>query len=255
PHSPVDAIELADREAPWLLFVDEYGLGSLMASRLEHMGRDVIRVALGEEFGERGDGAFTINPRQSADYQALLQSLQARKKLPRKIVHLWGVARDVEPEQALNHGFHSLLLLAQAIGAEKITDQLQIEIVTNNMQEVVGGEALYPEKAAAIGACRAISQEYPNIACRSIDLALPDSALPDSGLPVSALPVSEGWPNERLIDQLISEVAASPKQSEIVVAYRGHHRWSQTFEPMPLPGSTERSLRLRPGGVYLITGG
>ncbi|MBO0798560.1 MAG: acyltransferase domain-containing protein, partial [Blastocatellia bacterium] len=244
PHSPIESIELANRETPWLFFVDECGLGSQMARRLEQMGEDVIRVSMGEEFGER-ECAYTINPRQSSDYQALLQSLRVRKTLPRKIVHLWGVAQDMEPERELNNGFYSLLLLAQAIGAEKITDQLQIDVITNNMQEVVGGEALYPEKAAAIGACRAISQEYPKIACRSIDIALSGSALPDS----------ERWLSERLVDQLISEVAAEVKSSEIVVAYRGHHRWSQIFEPMPLRGSTERSLRLRPGGVYLITGG
>jgi non-ribosomal peptide synthase protein (TIGR01720 family) len=245
PHSPVEAIEMADREAPWLLFVDECGLGNQMTRRLEQLGQDVICVEMGKEFSEGGDGAYMINPRQGADYQGLLQALHARKKLPRKIVHLWGIAQDVEPERALNHGFHSLLLLAQAIGAEKITDQLQIEIVTNNMQEVVGGETLYPEKAAAIGACRAISQEYQNIACRSIDIALPGSALTDNG----------GWPKERLVDQLISEVAAGPKPSEIVIAYRGHHRWSQTFEPMSLRGSAERWMRLQTGGVYLITGG
>jgi non-ribosomal peptide synthase protein (TIGR01720 family) len=237
PPLPVESAELTNR---WLLFVDECRLGDRMAHRLEEMSQDVIHVAKGEEFGERGDGAYTINPRKGADYQALLQSLQARGKLPKKIVHLWGVTQEVEPERALNHGFYSLLLLARAIGAEKITDQLQIEIVANNAQEVVGGEALYPEKAATIGACRAISQEYPNIACRSIDLAISDS---------------EGWPNERLVDQLIAEFSASPKPSEIVIAYRGRHRWAQTFEPMPLRASTGRALRLRPGGVYLITGG
>ncbi|MGE0127971.1 MAG: SDR family NAD(P)-dependent oxidoreductase [Blastocatellales bacterium] len=243
PPSPVEPVEMVEMVEPptcWLLFVDECGLGDQMARRLEELGRDVIRVAIGEAFGERGDGAYTINPRQGADYQALLQSLQSRKTFPGKIIHLWSVAQDVEPERELNHGFHSLLLLAQAIGAEKISDQIRIEVVTNNMQEVVGGEALYPEKAAAIGACHAISQEYPNIACRSIDLDKPNS---------------ESLPSERLIDQLISEFNTSPKPSEIVIAYRGHHRWAQTFEPMPLRRSTERSLRLRPGGVYLITGG
>lgn len=237
--APPSPVEPAQPPTCWLLFVDECGLGDQLARRLKEMGRDVISAAIGEEFGER-DGAYTINPRRGADYQALLQSLQSRNQLPGKIVHLWGVAQDAEPEQALSRGFHSLLLLAQAIGAEKVTDQLQIEIVTNNMQEVIGGEALYPEKAAAIGACRAISQEYPNIACRSVDLALPDSG---------------SWPDERLIDKLISEFNTSPKPSEIVIAYRGHHRWTQTFEPMPLRASTDRSLRLRPGGVYLITGG
>ncbi|MCI0396600.1 MAG: SDR family NAD(P)-dependent oxidoreductase, partial [Chloroflexi bacterium] len=39
-----------------------------------------------------------------------------------------------------------------------------------------------------------------------------------------------------------------------VVAYRGHHRWLQTFEPIQ-SGPEHKQPGLRRGGVYLITGG
>jgi phthiocerol/phenolphthiocerol synthesis type-I polyketide synthase E len=245
PIEPTDRLadrsaDLMDQPSHWLLFVDECGLGEQIAGRLKETGQDIILVAFGEGFAERGDGTYTVNPRRGENYQALLQALKAQNKSPEKIVHLWSVTREVEPERALDLGFYSLLCLAQALGTEKIADQLQIEVVTNNVHEVFGGEVLYPEKAAAIGACRAISQEYPNISCRNIDLAIPNSGI---------------WPNEKLIDQLIAEFVTNQKPSDTVIAYRSHHRWAQTFEPMPLLNRNGHSLRLRTDGVYLITGG
>ena len=40
-----------------------------------------------------------------------------------------------------------------------------------------------------------------------------------------------------------------------MVAYRGKHRWVQTFEQIKLNGTADQAPRLREGGVYLITGG
>ncbi len=255
PALPLEPVDLKDQSSLWLLFIDECGLGAQLAERLEQMGQDVISVAVGETFGECGDGAYKIHPRQVEDYQALLQALKARNKTPGTIVHLWGVTSEIGPERTLDLGFYSLLCLAQALGSANINDPIRIEVATTNMQEVVGGEVLYPEKAAVIGACRAISQEYSNINCRSIDLELPKSASwPDVKLPDEILP-DEKLPDEKLINHLIAECIANPKPSETVIAYRGHYRWVQTFEPMPLPDQNGRSPRLRSDGVYLITGG
>ena len=53
-----------------------------------------------------------------------------------------------------------------------------------------------------------------------------------------------------MVDRLIAELAGdSPEQ---VVAYRGRHRWVQTFEEARLTGGEPK---LREQGVYLITGG
>jgi len=53
--------------------------------------------------------------------------------------------------------------------------------------------------------------------------------------------------------QLVQE-AASPS-SEAVVAYRGRHRWIQTFEAAPTASKPGVPKLLKEGGVYLITGG
>jgi NADP-dependent 3-hydroxy acid dehydrogenase YdfG/acyl carrier protein len=59
---------------------------------------------------------------------------------------------------------------------------------------------------------------------------------------------------ERLAQNLIGEFAALP--SEDVIAYRGRHRWLQTFEPLRVDGAVVEELptRLRERGVYLLTG-
>jgi NAD(P)-dependent dehydrogenase (short-subunit alcohol dehydrogenase family)/acyl carrier protein len=105
------------------------------------------------------------------------------------------------------------------------------------MQEVTGEESLWPEKATALGPCKVIPLEYPFIKCRSLDIELPASG---KGL------------EERLAENLIAEFNAAP--TELVIAYRGRHRWVQDFEPLPLSASGKIE-RLRERAVVLLTGG
>src|SRR5205085_9172569 len=61
--------------------------------------------------------------------------------------------------------------------------------------------------------------------------------------------------DDRLADDAISRIVSefpNPTNNN-VVAYRGRYRWERDFEPVKLP-KAERG-RLRPGGVYVITGG
>ena len=242
---PFEPEALADQQARWLVFGDEGGLGLQMAERLEGQGQDVIYVTAGQRFERVGDHAYTINPRERDDYDALIQALRAQDKVPETIVHLWSVTPDgpapsgIESvEEAQERGFYSLLFLAQALGKYNVTVPLQIGVVSTNLQEVTGDEVLCPEKATVLGLCKVIPQEYPNITCRSIDILLPDPGTPQ---------------RERLIDRLIAEFVLQPP--DLTVAYRGSHRWVQTFETLRWDGVGEGPTRLRKGGVYLITGG
>ena len=100
--------------------------------------------------------------------------------------------------------------------------------------------------ATVLGPCGVIPREYPNIKCFNIDL--PDSQ------PFESLP--DEW-----LARIISEYAEEPASR--VIAYRGKYRWERHFEPVklnePLPSRAPSEApvisRLRPGGVYLITGG
>jgi iturin family lipopeptide synthetase A len=240
----------------WLVFMDDYGIGERLVEQLQKqtgklLPSPLITVKIGPGYSvksEAGYVEYTINPRQQAEYETLFKNLRPGA-VPGRIVHLWGVSSDrdrpegtqlecIEKEQEL--GFYSLLYLAQALGQKgAYTGQIDIHVVTTDMQEVTGAEKLHPGKATVLGPCRVIPQEYPGISCKSIDLTA--TQLRD----------------EAFIPQLLGEITHPREDIFPEVAYRGNRRWVKSFEPLhldELPTSSDPS-RLRSGGVYWIIGG
>lgn len=215
-----------------LIFCDESGAGETLAQRLRQSGEDVVVVHAGDQLERTSDRAYTLNPASKKDYDALVNELVTRGLTFTRVIHLWSLDDAESFERAQQTGLYSLLFLTQALADRSLTNSLQFVVVTNGVQEVNGDEALRPDRATVLGACKVIPQEYPEIICRSID-------------------VTRGAP--QLVDQLANEL--TNKGVERVVAYRGRHRWVQSFEPLRLEqGITAQSL-LEEGGVYLITGG
>ncbi|MDZ8136604.1 MAG: beta-ketoacyl synthase N-terminal-like domain-containing protein [Nostoc sp. DedQUE04] len=241
----VENTELSKQKLCWLVFVDKCEVGSLLVKRLQQQGQDVITVSLGEQFTKLCDRSYCINPQQKDDYEALFQVLRSQDLMPQMIAHLWVITPNNQTSSGIESlatsqavSFYSLLFLSQALGQQSITDALQILVVTNNIHDVTGEENPCPEKATVLGPCKVIPQEYPNMTCRNIDIVIPESVISQQ---------------EKLIDQLIAEFTTKPTDS--VVAYRKHHRWVQTFEPVSLEEASPGTARLQQGGVYLITGG
>jgi acyl transferase domain-containing protein len=238
--------ELASEQLCWLVFMDECNVGAQVARRLLQAGQTVLIVKAGQQFTKQGEHEYTISPAESGDYRTLFEELRATGKLPERILHFWSVTPDaythVDGEgfrQAQDKGFYSLLFLAQALGAqERLADHLQIEVISNQVQNVTGDEATSAGKATALAPCIVIPQEYPNITCRHTDIIIPKF---------------ENGTGTRVIEQLLTEFMA--ETSDTFVAYRGGHRWVQTFEEVRLENAAEKRTRLRKRGVYLITGG
>lgn len=232
----------------WLVFVDEYGLGAQIVKQLELEGHDVITVKVGEQFSstseslqeQLGKSTYTINPQQGDDYNTLLKELRAQDVTPKRIIHLWSVTHSEHPDfnTAQERGFHSLLFLAQALGKQNFTDELQLSVISNNMQAVTGVENVCPKKATVLGLVKVIPQEYSNIKCRSIDVVIPSPG---------------GWQEEKFVEHLLEELKANSPDSAI--AYRGLERWVETYEPVQLDTSVIETPILREKGIYLITGG
>ncbi|WP_375491450.1 SDR family NAD(P)-dependent oxidoreductase [uncultured Nostoc sp.] len=242
PPLPVALPELTQQRR-WLLFVDECGVGELLAQRLQTGGQQVICVYAGNSFGKVATGHYTLNPMQQADYDSLLKELQTAAMLPQQIVHLWSITapltQNAEATQVAKQAdrfFYELLFLAQALGQQNLGEKLQMAVVSNNLQNVTGLEVPCLEKAVVLGPCRVIPHEFSNINCRSIDIILPQLAH-----------------KEQLSNQILAELLQ--ESAENVVAYRGNQRWVQTFETVPLADQGKAVSRLRQGGVYLITGG
>jgi amino acid adenylation domain-containing protein len=236
--------ESAER-GPWLVFADATGLGARITERLEQGGREVITVGGGERFGRDEGGRYTINVARQEDYESLLLELKSRGKTPGAVLHALCVTAPGQgggggefSERVLDESFYSLTFLAQALGRHNVDEEVSITVLSNGVQCVTGDERLTPEKATALGPCRVIPLEYPNLTCRSIDVVLPAAG---------------GRQEERLVEQVVNELTSDSR--EAVVAYRDGRRWAQAFEPVRLGARPGGTAPLKEEGVYLITGG
>ncbi|MGH7468365.1 MAG: SDR family NAD(P)-dependent oxidoreductase [Longimicrobiales bacterium] len=227
-----------------LVLRDSSAFHGQLTARLRGLGFALTEVEAGDQFARIGDERFVINARVAADYETLLDALAQSGALPRHILHLWNVTPEpkrpgleVGAPDAQMASFYSLLYLAQAMGRADLSDPLDLLVVSNNMQSVAGETWLAPIKALAIGPCRVIGQEFPNVTCRSIDVVVPPAG---------------GRQERRLIEQLTTELSTGAS-ADTIIALRGPDRWVQSFEPAPLaPAATSP---LRDGGTYVITGG
>ncbi|HEV7508319.1 MAG TPA: SDR family NAD(P)-dependent oxidoreductase [Thermoanaerobaculia bacterium] len=238
------------QEGLCLLFLDELGLGRALADRLARRGEAVATVTPGERFAVQGEGAYTIDPRQREDYEALLQDLCGSGRAPSRIVHLWTVEGTVRnPEPVLRErGFISLILLAQAIGEQMLAGgfggaiggaALTLTAISDHLHEVTGEEEMRPEKATLLGPIQVIPQEYPNVRCNSLDVLVPARE-------------SAAW--QRLVERLAGDLAFPAP--DLRVCYRGAERWIPVFDPLPLEEpAAPLPAGLRLEGCYLITGG
>ena len=228
----------------WVLLIDECGLGLEVARQLQQLEQDVIIVKAGKEFSQQ-DESFTITVDNREDYDKLFEILRTSGKNPQKIVHLWQLATEKELfsdfEQQQKWGFHSLLFLSKAIAKNQTLNQdsttVELSVVTNELHDVIGIETINPSDTTILGLCKVIPQEYPQIRCQNIDVVIPSNNNPSL---------------ESTGKDLITELTTPTPDS--IVGYRNHHRWIQTFEPLPLPEVNINSLPLKNNGVYLIGG-
>jgi acyl transferase domain-containing protein/acyl carrier protein len=220
----------------FLIFLDASGLGLELVQKLQASGQNVTIVQVGTSFDQLDSHTYTINPGAVDDYHQLWQQLSKQDQTPDRIIHFWSLtaSEHLSWETTQNLGFYSLVYLAQAIGQGEINNAIQLVIVANHLYEISGNEALKPEKNTILGACKVIPQEYPLISCQLIDILLSATSAD-------------------FASQLLAELSAESQES--IIAYRHHYRWIPTFEPILLESTTADKTRLRPGGVYLITGG
>ncbi len=221
----------------YLVFVDEFGVGSQLVQKLQQLGQDAIAVKVGEEFNQLDSNTYAINPAQADDYHNLLRQLREQGKTPNTITHLWSLTQSqaLSWETTQNLGFYSLVYLVQAIGQQQISDGIQLLVIANHLHDITGNEELFPETTTLLGACKVIPQEYQNIKCRLVDILLPTTE------------------NKDFLERLLAELTTESEDS--IIAYRNNYRWVQTFEPIALEAATEDKNRLRQQGVYLIAGG
>jgi acyl transferase domain-containing protein len=234
-----------EQTSRWLLVGAQGGLMAQIAQRLKELSQDVVVVEHGAGQGDLGADIYSIDPRNADDYYRLLRELETRGWSPQVALH-FGAPAQPEPAEsrqeffrrAQEGNFFSLLNLIKAIGSVNVSDAIQIGVISHGLHDVTGQEETIPEKTTVLGLCKVIPQEYPNLICRNIDLPLE---------------ADRAAFKPEMSDQLIAEMSA--ESADLIVAYRNHRRWVQTFDPLRLDEPAPQAPVLREGGVYLITGG
>ena len=223
--------------ASWLILTDRRGVGAELADRLRSAGHLVVTAEPGEVFTQLDTHHFAFGLSSAEDAERLVSAVRGvLGRLPQRIVH--ALCATAEPRQdTRGRALHSVLFLARALSRGQIVDRVDYTILTCGALAVAGERELIPEHALAVGASRVISQEVPQIRTRLVDLEASDA---------------EQHPS-RLVARLIDETTDDQDAPTADVAYRGHDRWTQHYEPVRLPDVGRTLLRER--GVYLLIGG
>jgi acyl transferase domain-containing protein len=224
--------------AEWLVYTraglaDEVVAGLRRA--VEPAGATISLVRPGDGYAVTDDG-YLVRPGSVEDTLALLRGLRAAGRQPERAVHLW--ALDAPPDEpTFPEGLHALVALARA-AAELGLDEWSLDVVVAGTQQVLTDDVANPLAATLTGPVRVIPLEHPKVVARLIDLA--------------------AEPGGRKVAGLVAELCRPP--ADPLVALRHGRRWVPEYEPMPAPSIVDPvegggTGALRPGGVYLITGG
>src|SRR6185437_273934 len=218
----------------WILFNDSLGLGDQVAAKLRADKQDVILVAPGLRYERSQKDKYTIRPGVRDDYDALIADSIKSGYSFQKILHLWSVEGAEPPlAETMDRSFYSPLYLAQALASQDMAD-IDIALVSNEMQQVSEEPVRNPARAVLLGPARVVPKELPGITCCSIDVSL-----------------EKGNATE-CASQIISEMKSV--RDDAIVTFRGGERFIETLDTLNLPAASERP-RLQLRGVYLITGG
>lgn len=223
-----------------LLFGHESGISQRLHQLISDMGRPVVRVLKGLRFCQLDAHSFELRPRECEDFELMLRAVEAQLGAVVNVCHAWCLDEPDMSKHAevLDHGFHTLMTLVQAMDVIKPSvgeQRVAITVLGNQVVDISGVEPLCPEKATLLAPCKVIPQEFPGVSCRLVDVVLPVDRTGE----------------DRLAQQIIEEMSVSV--TDDVVAYRGAFRWTRAFVPVRL--DAQRVQRLRREGVYLITGG
>ncbi|MEU9504685.1 beta-ketoacyl synthase N-terminal-like domain-containing protein [Micromonospora sp. NPDC048170] len=217
----------------WLVLGTDPTFTAAVATAALAHGATVTRLdagpALTEDFG-----VFEADPEDPSQIRAVVEQLWDSGRVPDRVVVGYDVPgpqghpTGTDPTPA-HQSYRRAAVLARAL-LDVVRDPVELVVVTSRLFSVAGEEAV-PFSATALGPFGALPREASRVTVRHIDLDGNGSA---------------GVLATRLIDEI-------RHPADEVVALRGHRRAVRSYATLR-HGPVERSA-LRPGGVYVITGG
>ena len=223
----------------WLVFGNHSKLTSDIVSKATQDGGSVTLVHWGQDFARRTGQNLQDRAVRSAALRQASGGAGTRRRSTRPHPASLGDGHDAGRRGPATRGagarFDSLLNTAKAIQELDLAAPLRLTVVTAGSQAVMGEAVPHPERALALGPCRVIPHEIPNVSTRLIDLAPFDVSSEPAARSSSAKP----------------STPMKPTWSPIAMA----SAWHATAHARPEAGAAVGGSWCGRGGVYLITGG
>ncbi|MEU1798815.1 SDR family NAD(P)-dependent oxidoreductase [Streptomyces californicus] len=231
----------------WLVLAEDDGEGAQVVAALRARGVDCVHLAPQPAGADRSAAdVLFVRPGDEESVKSAVRGLGLDRRPVDRVVHLWctGPLVDGETlegrlsvlESEYDRGFYSLLYAVQEIGLVQGSRHVRLDIAARGMHPVSTDPAdTVPDRALLAGPGLVIPQDFPAMSARTLDI---------TGLPV------DGWSAE-----LVAELLGT--SADTTVALAPGSRWVRCYERDELPPvpKDRLPLRLREGGVYLITGG
>jgi acyl transferase domain-containing protein/NADPH:quinone reductase-like Zn-dependent oxidoreductase/SAM-dependent methyltransferase/acyl carrier protein len=177
---PATAAEKAAQS--WLIFADSAGLGARLGELLRARGDRTHLVYAGDASAAQADGAACVAPNRPEELAQLLARFKEAGEPRPNVVHLWNL--DVPAPEALapesldgaaDLGCLSIVHLVQA-WAEVVKENSRLWVITRGTQSVRpdgGFEAIAIGQTMVWGLTRVLSNEFPQLRCKIVDLEAP----------------------------------------------------------------------------------
>jgi len=209
-----------------LLHRAECAFASALEHELRQHGHDVRGVGLHPE-----ESTFSFD----AEHHPLseLGPFLASRQIPFEQL-IFSFVGDAAPSHA-EAELWQLLETARGLAALEPASRA-LSLITSGALADGQNERLIPSRVALMGACRSLTHDLPGLACRLLDVRLPE----------------QGGAYRDLARRVLNELRSAA--SEPIVALRGDARLVPSLDSIELEGALGAS-RLEQGGVYLISGG
>jgi malonyl CoA-acyl carrier protein transacylase len=243
PQTLSDASLVFLKKQNWIVLKDQTGVGEQFIEFLIRHRVQPLVVESGETFKKINPFNFTINFGEKEDHLALISETRALWS-GAVILHLLTFHQNKNGEfdrdqtdACLDLSFYSVLFSTQAyLEIVGVDVNVELLLITQGTQQVLGRDRMIPINAALTGMCRSIPQEHQNLKMRLLDVD-------EEGI--------KDIPN--LFSQVIMPCLMEPLTiHHQIIAHRNGLRWDLQYTKERIK---RNELPFKDNGVYLITGG
>jgi len=224
-----------------LIFIDELGLCKQLADNLSKYGQRCILVKKEKGFNEITPDLYSVNLECEGDINRLFERLRFHGLLPDRIIYSYGIKKATaniftfSTFDQHSESIYGLLTVVKAAHQNNVLLGRKFVVLTNELFNVTGNEALQAGNIPPGPLMSIISQEYPGVSTSHIDISLSDE------------------PRYAMIESIREEILS--KNSSGTIALRNSRRWAREFQNVFLTSNPGVETGIVRRGLYLITGG